>query len=155
MLQILPSIFSQEATSIRAANESPTAIDPLTASANALSNFDLSTFLETYAISWGMNIGFAILIYVIGKIVVKVLFLYCVHVHFCTFVCQSIVKDLFLSFFHDHHVHDCRSFVKLLSNSSFCHVFMFIFVKVLSHDCKSLVFSFSLFHFCQSFVKLL
>ena len=73
MLQILPSIFSQEATSIRAANESPTAIDPLTASANALSNFDLSTFLETYAISWGMNIGFAILIYVIGKIVVKVL----------------------------------------------------------------------------------
>lgn len=73
MLQTLLSFFSQDTASTPAVNESPAASDPLTATADAVSNFDLSAFIETYAIPWGMNIGFAILIYLIGKIVVKVL----------------------------------------------------------------------------------
>lgn len=73
MLQTLLSFFSQDTVSTPVVNESTAASDPLTATADAVSNFDLSAFIETYAIPWGMNIGFAILIYFIGKIVVKVL----------------------------------------------------------------------------------
>ena len=73
MLHTLLSFFSQDTASTPAVNESTAASDPLTATADAVSNIDLSAFIETYAIPWGMNIGFAILIYFIGKIVVKVL----------------------------------------------------------------------------------
>ena len=40
---------------------------------NALVSFDLQNFIDTYVMPWGINIVLALVIYVIGKIVVKVL----------------------------------------------------------------------------------
>ncbi|HAB79450.1 MAG TPA: mechanosensitive ion channel protein MscS, partial [Glaciecola sp.] len=40
---------------------------------NALVRFDLQNFIDTYVMPWGINIVLALVIYVIGKIVVKVL----------------------------------------------------------------------------------
>lgn len=73
MLHTLLSFFTQDSAPASPANESPITSDPLSATAEVVSNFDLNAFIETYAIPWGMNIGFAILIYLVGKIVVKVL----------------------------------------------------------------------------------
>ena len=40
---------------------------------NALVSFDLQNFIDNYVMPWGINIVLALVIYVIGKIVVKVL----------------------------------------------------------------------------------